>query len=433
MTPTYHPQNPQQPGCEPWCDELKAYLDGELNPGARTGIEAHLETCPACREELDLMRLIEAELRADEDAAPATLNEDLKSRILQAAAGLPQQEARNPFSAPTKSATRGPWWNQFALYGGTIGVAALLIVAGLTISGSRIKNTFNTAASSINTSTGDERYSADGADGSPAPMAAPAVPGESAPAGPVRSAPSFGMADGANKLSLDNQPWVPADRQIHKSAQLGVGVPDADAASDSVEKLVHDAGGYVESNSLQTGTDGLRSATMELKIPVDHFEASIRQISALGNVTQKNIQTEDITERSAAAQARAGVLNQELAIGEARLSAATKKAKHAGDTAVVRDEVRQLRVQNAEARARAEVLRKSASLSDLSLILSEKTKPVQPVGFWEESGNSLHEAWTSFQSTAQLPLKALIWILAYSPFWIPVFLIWRKYGRRPAE
>ena len=51
---------------EQWLD---AYRDGELNDLQTRQAEAHLESCPACRAELDQRRALSALLRAEPSAA----------------------------------------------------------------------------------------------------------------------------------------------------------------------------------------------------------------------------------------------------------------------------------------------------------------------------------------------------------------------------
>ena len=46
--------------CSPF--DLKDYFFGELQDAAREAVRAHLETCPACREELGRLRLTQAAL-----------------------------------------------------------------------------------------------------------------------------------------------------------------------------------------------------------------------------------------------------------------------------------------------------------------------------------------------------------------------------------
>jgi anti-sigma factor RsiW len=50
------------------CRQLDAYLDGELSGVERLAFDAHLATCPACRESVDQQRWIDQLLRSDEAA-----------------------------------------------------------------------------------------------------------------------------------------------------------------------------------------------------------------------------------------------------------------------------------------------------------------------------------------------------------------------------
>jgi anti-sigma factor RsiW len=54
-----------------WTDRLSEYLDGDLPRPERTALEAHLETCDACRATLHELRRVVARARALDDGAPA--------------------------------------------------------------------------------------------------------------------------------------------------------------------------------------------------------------------------------------------------------------------------------------------------------------------------------------------------------------------------
>jgi anti-sigma factor RsiW len=45
-------------------EKLGAYLDGELDPYRRIEVQAHLKTCPSCRDELEKLRGLSSMLRA---------------------------------------------------------------------------------------------------------------------------------------------------------------------------------------------------------------------------------------------------------------------------------------------------------------------------------------------------------------------------------
>jgi hypothetical protein len=60
-------------------DQLQAYLDGVLEPSIIVNLQAHLETCPICREELVALEILETSL----SSLPAlSLGRDLSSSVV---------------------------------------------------------------------------------------------------------------------------------------------------------------------------------------------------------------------------------------------------------------------------------------------------------------------------------------------------------------
>lgn len=73
--------------CEAIKKLLVAYLDGEVTPAKRSLIELHLSTCQGCREELEILKKVQVELRqalsmeVDEVSPPPELWEKLQQRL----------------------------------------------------------------------------------------------------------------------------------------------------------------------------------------------------------------------------------------------------------------------------------------------------------------------------------------------------------------
>jgi len=96
-------------------EQITAYLDGDLTPAERAGLDAHLRTCPACRREMS----------------------DVRSTVLLLR-GLPDYRPRRSFQLiPGRAAIRRPWWERVglkilpalpALRAATVAVAILLAV-----------------------------------------------------------------------------------------------------------------------------------------------------------------------------------------------------------------------------------------------------------------------------------------------------------------
>lgn len=83
--------------------EWSEYLDRETPPERTRQLEAHLQTCPACRQQLETLQRV---FTALEDMQPVALERDLAEALL---AGL--AKPRRAASAPT---WRG-WWLALAM------------------------------------------------------------------------------------------------------------------------------------------------------------------------------------------------------------------------------------------------------------------------------------------------------------------------------
>ncbi|HEY0075342.1 MAG TPA: DUF4349 domain-containing protein, partial [Abditibacteriaceae bacterium] len=174
------------------------------------------------------------------------------------------------------------------------------------------------------------------------------------------------------------------------------------------------------------------------RVPVGRFEGIVSELSQLGEVRAKQVTGQDITEQFSDSQQAKNVLTSELTTRElqlkealARIEAARKKKKYAADPWELRAEVRRLRVEASQARARLELMRKLSDLSAITLELKEKS--LTPTGgFSQELNETLAGAGDTFLAAARLPIKLLIWVFAYSPLWLPLIIAYRLLTRRPA-
>lgn len=96
-----------------------------------------------------------------------------------------------------------------------------------------------------------------------------------------------------------------------KRATYQVEVTDFDTARTQLRAAVTDAGGYVGSETFQTHERrnvSWRTGTIVLRVPVDQYEAVIGEIESVGNVTNKDAETVDVTGQVVDLQARLGNL-----------------------------------------------------------------------------------------------------------------------------
>jgi hypothetical protein len=118
----------------------------------------------------------------------------------------------------------------------------------------------------------------------PAPLTAgaPAAPppAEAAPAEP--EAPAAASAAAATTVAASDHPGLLLTYQ----ANLALAVYEVDKGLDAVEKLTRDAGGYLVSRS---------GNAIVVRVPASHFDGSLKQVLALGDVLERELHVEDVT------------------------------------------------------------------------------------------------------------------------------------------
>ncbi len=422
-------------------DDLKAYLDGELSPLRRAELQFHLRHCPDCRAEVETMTQISHDLQASESATPGApvLSPQLRERILD---NLPEAPQTAPSTRPTKRGIPPLVWN----YGIAACLIGLVCVGANSLTHQSAPQTFSAASNQLDSGGSDDSR----------PLLSGAITSEdqarilekrfnanaqsSTENGFNKERRIAGLPStsqpGRQIPSKDTSALPAALRRVHKEARLTVAVNDIEAQSAAAEQSVRAAGGYIVSNDLSTGADNRKSAQLDLRVPVTRFENIVSELAGLGEVRAKQVTGQDMTEQFSDSEQAKNVLTNELNTREAQLKAAldkiakTKKKDAApADPWELRAEVRRLRVEAAQARARLELMRK---LSDLSVITLElKEKSLTPTGgFSQEMGETVRGAGDTFLVAARLPIKLFIWIFAFSPLWLPLLLAYRVLTRR---
>jgi Putative zinc-finger len=128
--------NPEIP--HPSSEELFAYRDGEMTAERRVLIEAHVAGCKVCRDTIDQVSELEADLRSGPDDVGGRYYERLTDAVLKRVASedrAPRFERRKPErEAPVeeekRTAPRMPW---AAVISTASAAAAVLIVVGVLV------------------------------------------------------------------------------------------------------------------------------------------------------------------------------------------------------------------------------------------------------------------------------------------------------------
>jgi hypothetical protein len=259
-----------------------------------------------------------------------------------------------------------------------------------------------------------------------APASAPlAIPSASASAAVGAPTPTSGggsaQSSSANRLAASGQ-------QLIYTAQLTVRARGVGAAVARATSIAAGAGGYVSAENATTdpGHPDRATATMELKIPVPVYPATLAQLSAgLGTQLSLQQQARDVTQQVADVSSR--VASDEAAITQLRTL--LSHAGSVGDLLTVQDQINSEESDLEELQAQQSALSHETSYATVSITVlgptaaAKPAKPTSPPGFT----SGISGGWHAFRTTlswllavlgAVAPFAALIGVPVALGYWL---------------
>jgi hypothetical protein len=207
--------------------------------------------------------------------------------------------------------------------------AALIIAAAICGTGLLLAGCGSDSASIASGAAGSRSahraFSIQGGQGIPAAPNAGTAPRAAA-------APPAGRAAGTGAARL-----IPPSQSIVYTASLTVQARDVVGAARRAVSIVRAAGGYVssEQESLRPGHRAVAVVSLELKVPVALYPATLGQLSALGTQTSLTQQAQDVTQQVADVSSR--VTSAQAAITQLR--ALLRRAGSVSDLLGVQDQI----------------------------------------------------------------------------------------------
>ena len=198
------------------------------------------------------------------------------------------------------------------------------------------------------------------------------------------------------------RPSVAANIVI-RTGQASIEVDSLEQAVAQVRLLAGRIGGYVANTTMQTGHGQLRSATLEVKIPVDRFDDGLGGLTGLGKLESVNVNAEDVGEEFTDVTARMGNARRLEARLIELLATRTGKLK---DVLDVEHELARIREEIERYEGRLRYLRAHAVLSTLTIYVHE---PVPVVGRAGSSviGEAFKQAWRNFVALVAACIRGL--------------------------
>ena len=166
-------------------------------------------------------------------------------------------------------------------------------------------------------------------------------------------------------------------RKIAISATMSMYVEDVNESSWKIMSIARSLGGYVSQARI-----GKKSAYITIKVPKDEFWTAINMISKLGEVYDRGVTTQDLTDRIVDLESRL----KSLKVEEERLLDLLKKASSVSDILKIEDKLSSIRSQIESLEAWNRNLQNQVEYARISVILSVK----KPVGedIWKAIGDT---------------------------------------------
>lgn len=356
-------------------ERLSGYLDDAVADEERREVEAHLTECAACRDILAALRQTAALVRGlDPVPAPEGFRARVRARLLDERGPA----APMPFAAVRAwlLTVRPPTWRT-ALAGAAVvlvGLFSLNLIGQFVPARPDREEEFAArdaaAPASRGAIEGGERLNQ------------PSVTGVQ----PVGTAAPQAQAPAAPGL-----PRLPLERQIVRSAALGVEVVSFEDGSKALARIVEAAGGFIADSSVSP--EEPPQGAFVLRVPAFRFLETLERVEALGKVSGRQVRGEDVTEEFVDLRARIRNLEHH----ERQLVTFMDRATRVTDLLAIEQELSRVRGEIEQLTGRLRFLGNRIQLSTIQVTLREKGKQGGAI-FWD-FGASMTKVQAAFLGT----------------------------------
>lgn len=227
--------------------------------------------------------------------------------------------------------------------------------------------------------------------------------------------PEIGMTN--DKLNSSNLPADTVERKIIKTYDLNAETKEFDATVASLDALVAQYGGYVESNSITNrnyNSKMSRYASYKFRIPAENAEAFVGSIGNTLNVTRQNSNAEDVSESYYSIEATL----EELQIERDSLLTMMQSLDTQKDYnfwLTIQTRLSEVRQQIARYQAQLKNYDSRVEYSTVSLYINEVVDytSVEEESFGTKLGTAFRDGWVAFGEFVE---DFVIWIAEALPF-----------------
>ncbi len=211
-----------------------------------------------------------------------------------------------------------------------------------------------------------------------------------------------------------------ARTMLIRTSDIDIKVGDARKTLDDAQKLATRLGGFASNSGTTGGKGSLPEANITLRVPVGKFDEAMSKLRAMGDVQSDNTKSDDVTAEYADTTARIKVMRAE----EESYVAMLKAARKVNDLLDIKDRLGNVRQEIESLQAQAAALKDQSAMSTINASFHEKERAGEPVAqttswaqdTWAGSVNGLVGI---FQSLGQCAIVSFVYI----PIWLPILLV----------
>jgi hypothetical protein len=221
----------------------------------------------------------------------------------------------------------------------------------------------------------------------------------------------------ADDYAASEQDVAEMSRMIIYNGDLSLVVKDVEETQEEVAELVEGVDGYVVSSGSYAYGDGLRRASLQVRVPAEQFNpvmASLRDLAL--DIEQDSISSQDVTQEYVDLESRLTALEAKAD----RLDELMDRAEDTEAVLAVYEELSETQMRIEETKGRMRYLERSAAMATITIELTpdEALKPVEIAG-WRPQG-TVKRAVEALIQIFQFLVDALIWVVLVV---LPVLLV----------